>query len=155
MNNEKAGLCKRTSSPAHFDSDDKVTRADQISWPLRSPSLLNCSEGCEGLIFRSENCLSARARMPGQSFLYSCQNSALARWSILKRLNLTVLFVAQSALDGFVETARLKIGRKPCVDGLRLILIEPRVQLFQLLRRERPYGAFDLLNSVQAQWPIP
>jgi hypothetical protein len=40
-----------------------VTRADQISCPLRSPSLLNCREGWCGLFLSKANCLSTLARM--------------------------------------------------------------------------------------------
>ncbi len=59
----------------------------------------------------------------------------------LKRLDSTALFVIQSAMDGFVETARRQIGLKANVDGLRAILIKPRIQFFQFLRRERSYMA--------------
>jgi hypothetical protein len=43
----------------------------------------------------------------------------------LKRLDSTALLVVQSTLDGFVETARVKIGLKTNVDGLRAILVKP------------------------------
>jgi hypothetical protein len=43
----------------------------------------------------------------------------------LKWSGSTALFVIQSAMDSFVETARCKIGLKASVDGLRAILVQP------------------------------
>lgn len=67
----------------------------------------------------------------------------------LKSLDLTVLFVVQSAIDGLVKTARRKVGLNAHIDGLRTVLVKPRIQLFQLRRCERPYSAFNFLNGVQ------
>jgi hypothetical protein len=72
----------------------------------------------------------------------------------LKRLDSTAFFVVQSAMDGFVETARRKIGLNASVDGLRTILVKPGVQFFQLLRRERSDGALDFLHGVQTHEPF-
>jgi hypothetical protein len=45
-------------------------------------------------------------------------------------------FVAQSSLDGVIETARFKVGLDAGIERVR-VLVEPYVQFFQLLRRQR------------------
>jgi hypothetical protein len=56
-------------------------------------------------------------------------------------------FVAQSSLDGVIETARFKVGLDAGIERVR-VLVEPYVQFFQLLRRQRADGAFDFLDGV-------
>jgi hypothetical protein len=63
----------------------------------------------------------------------------------LKRLETIVFFVAQSSLDGVVETARRKIGLNAGIERVQ-VLVEPYVQFFQLLRLQRADGAFDFLT---------
>jgi len=70
---------------------------------------------------------------------------------LLKRLNPTVLFVVQSAANRLVQTARRKVGLYPSIDGLRVALVKPGVQLIQLLRRQRIDCTFDFLYRIQAQ----
>jgi hypothetical protein len=66
----------------------------------------------------------------------------------LERLNSTVLFVVQSAVDGLVQAACGKVGLNASIEGLRAVLVKPQVQFLQLSRRERCYCAFDLLDRV-------
>ena len=67
----------------------------------------------------------------------------------LNRLNSAVLFVVQSAANSLVQTARRKVGLHASVNGLRMALVKPRIQLAQLLLRQRIYCMFDFLNRVQ------
>jgi hypothetical protein len=64
----------------------------------------------------------------------------------LKRLETIVFFIAQGSLDGVVETARRKIGLDAGIE--RVLLVEPHIQFFQLLRRQGADGAFDFLDRV-------
>jgi hypothetical protein len=59
-----------------------VTRADHISWPWRSPTLLNCNEGCCEFALSNENCLSARLRISCERARYCRQKSVVARCCI-------------------------------------------------------------------------
>jgi hypothetical protein len=43
----------------------------------------------------------------------------------LKRLDPTVPFVIQGAMNSLVETARLKVGLNASIDGLRTVLLKP------------------------------
>jgi len=65
----------------------------------------------------------------------------------LKRLNSTILFVAQRTLDSFVKTSRRDMGLNATVEGLR-VLVKPQAEFLQLLRRELRYRAFDFLDCV-------
>jgi Enoyl-(Acyl carrier protein) reductase len=73
----------------------------------------------------------------------------------LNRLNAAVLFVGQSAANRLVQTACRQVGLHASIDGLRMALVKPRIQLAQLLRRQRIYRTFDFLKRVQAPWPPP
>ena len=68
----------------------------------------------------------------------------------LKRLNSTVFFVVQGAVNRLVETACGEVGLNAGVDGLRAMLVKPCVQFFQFRRRKGLYRPFDLLNRVMA-----
>lgn len=63
----------------------------------------------------------------------------------LKRLNPNVLFIIQSELNSVLQPTRIKVGLNARADGRRVVLVEPRVQLLQLSRREHPDRMFDLL----------
>jgi hypothetical protein len=65
----------------------------------------------------------------------------------LKRLKTIVFVVAQGSLNGVVETASRKIGLNAGIEPV-WVLIEPYIQFFQLLRRQRADGAFDFLDGV-------
>jgi hypothetical protein len=64
----------------------------------------------------------------------------------LERLNPAFFLVVQSAMNSFVETARVKVGPNASVDRMRVIAIKPQVQFVQLLGRKRVYGVFDFLD---------
>jgi hypothetical protein len=66
----------------------------------------------------------------------------------LKRLDPTIPFVGQSAMNGLVEATRSKVGLNARVDGLLTMLVKPRKQFFQLLRCKRSYRAFDFLDRI-------
>src|SRR5262245_29608540 len=66
----------------------------------------------------------------------------------LEWLNAPALFVVQCAGNGVVQTTRGKVGLKARVDGLRVVLIQPRIKFGQLLRRQRSDSVFDLLDRV-------
>lgn len=56
--------------------------------------------------------------------------------------------VGQCAIDAVVNTSGVEIGFKLRVDRLRVALVKPHVQLFNLPRRQRVYGAFNFLYRV-------
>ena len=68
--------------------------------------------------------------------------------AFLKRLNATVFLIVQSAVDCLVEAACGEVGLNAGVNGLRAMLVKPRVQFFQFTRRKGLYCPFDLLNRV-------
>jgi hypothetical protein len=101
------------------------------------------------LAFNNENSPSAGREFPaGATGIPSKNLQRRGAASRLKRLASTVLFVVQSETNGLVETARHKIGLNASVEWLRVMLVTPRVQFFQLLRAERSYGAFDFLDRL-------
>ena len=53
--------------------------------------------------------------------------------------------VGQSAIDPVVNPPGIEVGRKLRIDRQRVVLVEPQVQFFSLLRCERVYGTFDVL----------
>ena len=53
--------------------------------------------------------------------------------------------VGQSAIDSVVDTPGIKVGLKLRVDRLGVVLVEPQIQFFSLLRCKCVYGAFDVL----------
>jgi len=53
--------------------------------------------------------------------------------------------VGQSAIDSVVDSPGIEVGFKLRVDRLGVVLVEPQIQFFSLLRSERVYGAFDVL----------
>jgi hypothetical protein len=67
---------------------------------------------------------------------------------VLERLRAAVLFVVQGALDGGVEAPGGKIGLDASVDRRRAVLLQPRVQFLDFVRRERSDGAFNLFDGV-------
>jgi hypothetical protein len=69
---------------------------------------------------------------------------------VLERLHSAVRLVVQGALDGRVEAARSKIGLNASVDRLRIVLVEPRVQILQFARRKRSDRAFNVFDCVLA-----
>jgi hypothetical protein len=87
-------------------------------------------------------------REEGQNTAAEICSSAMSHPG-LGRPNPAVLFVVQSAMNGCVEAARRKVGLNPGINGLGVMLIKPRIQLLQLLRRERIDCAFDLLDGFQ------
>ena len=73
--------------------------------------------------------------------------------AFLTRLNATVFLIVQGAVDRLVETARGEVGLNAGVNGLRAMLVKPRVQFFEFTRRKGLYCAFDLLNRVHGASP--
>jgi hypothetical protein len=80
-------------------------------------------------------------------FLPKIRSSAMLH-PTLERLNPTLFFIVQSAINGFVEAPRLKVGLNAGINGLRAVLVKPQVQFIQLLRRECLYTTFNLLERV-------
>jgi hypothetical protein len=64
----------------------------------------------------------------------------------LNRLNAAVPFVGQSAANSLIQTACRQVGLHASIDGLRMALVKPRIQLAQLLLRQRIYRTFDFFN---------
>jgi len=69
---------------------------------------------------------------------------------VLERLCAAVLLVIQGALDGGVEASGRKVGLDTSVDRRRAVLLKPRVQFGYFVWRERPDGAFNFFDGVQA-----
>jgi hypothetical protein len=63
--------------------------------------------------------------------------------------------IGQSAIDTAVDAASFKIGLELSVDSLRVALIKPDEQFFQLLRRECVYRTFNFLYRFQAHGRSP
>src|SRR5690349_19064115 len=72
----------------------------------------------------------------------------------LKRLNASVLFVFQSAVNGFIQASGGKVGLNASINSLRMVLVKPRVQFPQLLRCEHVYSARNLLYRVYSHGPL-
>jgi hypothetical protein len=67
----------------------------------------------------------------------------------LERPHPAGILIVQGTLDGLVEMARRKVGLNTGIDGLRMALFQPPVELFHLLRAELIDCAFDFLNRTQ------
>jgi len=65
----------------------------------------------------------------------------------LKRLNPTVFFIIESAMNRFIKAAGCNVRLDTLIDKRRMALVKPQVQFVQLLRRERIYGAFNFLDG--------
>ncbi|MGH9582140.1 MAG: hypothetical protein ACRD4O_04305 [Bryobacteraceae bacterium] len=57
-----------------------------------------------------------------------------------------ILFVIQRAVDGFIKKALGEVGLNAGIKGLRMLLVKPEIQLFQLRRRKRIDCAFNFLD---------
>jgi len=53
--------------------------------------------------------------------------------------------VSQGAIDTVVDASGFEVGLQLGVDRLRMVLVKPLAQFFELLGRERVYRAFNFL----------
>ena len=61
-----------------------------------------------------------------------------------QRDNSAICFVGERAMDSCVEAAGGKVGFDARINGLRVVLVKPRIQLPQLLLTELVDRALDL-----------
>lgn len=66
---------------------------------------------------------------------------------VLQRPCSSGFMVGQGAIDSVVDAPGIEIGLKLGVDRLGVVLVEPQIQLFSLLRCQRIYCAFDVLDG--------
>src|SRR5580693_3114513 len=72
----------------------------------------------------------------------------------LQRTDPSVLLIVQRVLHGPVQPARRQVGLDPPVERpFPRIRIEPQPQFFQLLLRQRPNRALNLLDLLSAHIP--
>jgi hypothetical protein len=83
----------------------------------------------------------------GQIFVPTLRGSAVLHVR-LEGLRAAVFLVVQSALDGIVQMPCREIGGDARVEGLRVVAVQPEIELFHFFLRESGYRAFDFLERV-------
>jgi hypothetical protein len=73
----------------------------------------------------------------------------------LKRFGAPVLFIIKRTSNGIVEASRCKIILKASINRLRVVLVEPRIQIRELVRGESGYGAFNFFYRIQLDGGAP
>ena len=71
------------------------------------------------------------------------------RHSALERLNAPGFLIFQRFFNGPVKTSSRKVRFKARIDGVRMVLVQPDIELLDLVRSQMVYGAFDFLNGAQ------
>jgi hypothetical protein len=108
-----------------------VTRADQISCPLRSPSFFDLQGRVLRIAFQQGKLLvSPCAGTGGQGAIIGSRNpgsrGGSLRWP-LEGLCVSGLVVGQGATDAVVDAPGVKIGLELRVNRLRMVLVKPYV----------------------------
>lgn len=68
--------------------------------------------------------------------------------SALERLCQATALVVKSATDSCVEATCGKVGLDAGINGLRVVLVKPRIQFLQLLLGELVYRAFNVKYAI-------